>query len=223
MKSMIKHFLGFVLALAAAAGMALAAVMLVKGYGMYQDALLRESLTDKVAAVQAGENYVTADRLPATYLEAVVATEDHRFYRHGGIDVIGLARALWSNLRAGALEEGGSTITQQLAKNLYFMDEKSLVRKVAEAFMAFKLEKTYTKAQILELYVNCIYFGSGCYGVRAASLCYFGKEPGEMSADECTLLAGIPNAPSVYSPKENPDLAHDRQQYVERQMEKYAA
>ena len=121
----------------------------------------------------------------------------------------------------GRMAAGGSTISQQLAKNLYFTQERSFIRKAAEMFMAFRLEQTYTKDEILELYVNSIYFGDGYYCVRDASEGYFGKEPGEMTDYESTLLAGIPNAPSVYSLTANPDLAEQRQQYVLQQMEKY--
>ena len=119
---------------------------------------------------------------------------------------------------AGAFVEGGSTITQQLAKNLYFTQEKVLTRKAAEAFMAWPIEKQYTKDEILELYVNSIYFGSGYYNVRQASEGYFGKAPAQMTPYECTLLAGVPNAPSPYDPAQNPGLARRRQKKVVEQM-----
>ena len=147
--------------------------------------------------------------------------EDSRFERHHGIDPAAIVRALWADLRTRSLAEGGSTLTQQLAKNELFTQEKQMARKAAEMFMAFRLEQTYTKDEILELYVNSIYFGDGYYCVRDASEGYFGKEPGEMTDYESTLLAGIPNAPSVYSLTATPDLAEQRQQYVLRQMEKY--
>lgn len=130
-------------------------------------------------------------------MDAVVAVEDHRFEQHWGIDLIAIGRAAWNNLISWSLREGGSTITQQLAKNMYFTQEKSFIRKIAEMFMAFRLENTYTKDKILELYVNSIYFGDGYYCVRDASRGYFGKEPIDMTGYESTLLAGIPNAPSV--------------------------
>ena len=154
-------------------------------------------------------------------MDAVVAVEDHRFEQHWGIDLIAIGRAAWNNLISWSLREGGSTITQQLAKNMYFTQEKSFIRKIAEMFMAFRLENTYTKDKILELYVNSIYFGDGYYCVRDASRGYFGKEPIDMTGYESTLLAGIPNAPSVYSLTVNPDLAKQRQQYVIQQMVRY--
>ena len=144
--------------------------------------------------------------------------EDHRFYEHGGIDLLAMGRALWNDLRTWSFAEGGSTITQQLAKNLCFSQEKSIVRKVAEVFAAWDLERRYSKDEILELYVNSIYFGSGCYNVGSASETYFGKEPKDMTDSECTMLAGIPNAPSVYDPTANPDLALQRQRQVVERM-----
>ena len=153
---------------------------------------------------------------------ALIATEDVRFRNHSGIDIPSLFRVgIKTVMLQRHSQGGGSTITQQLAKNLYFTQERSFIRKAAEMFMAFRLEQTYTKDEILELYVNSIYFGDGYYCVRDASEGYFGKEPGEMTDYESTLLAGIPNAPSVYSLTANPDLAEQRQQYVLRQMEKY--
>ena len=171
--------------------------------------------------MQADPSYTPLADLPEIYLDAVVAVEDHRFEQHCGVDIIAIARAAWNNIKSWSLREGGSTITQQLAKNLYFTQERSFIRKAAEVFMAFRLEQTYSKDEILELYVNSIYFGDGYYCVRDASAGYFGKEPADMADDEATLLAGIPNAPSVYSLTANPDLAAQRQQYVLQQMVKY--
>ena len=189
-----------------------------KGYFMYKMALEGCSLEDKIQSIHARENYTTLQELPKIYLDAVVAVEDHRFYNHGPIDIISIGRAMWVNLTSFSLVEGGSTITQQLAKNLYFTQEKKLERKIAETFMAFALEKQYEKDEILELYVNTIYFGSGYYGVFDASQGYFGKAPSEMTDYESTLLAGLPNAPSVYSPDVNPELSAQRQQQVLARM-----
>lgn len=167
-------------------------------------------------------SYVDYDELSPYLVEAAVATEDVRFYKHSGIDFRSLARVGVKTLLLGQSSQGGgSTITQQLAKNMYFTQEKSFIRKIAEMFMAFRLESSYTKDEILELYVNSIYFGDGYYCVRDASQGYFGKDPIDMTDYESTLLAGIPNAPSVYSLTANPDLAEQRQQYVIQQMVKY--
>ena len=143
-----------------------------------------------------------------------------QFYKHPGIDPLAICRALYNDIRAGSYVEGGSTITQQLAKNQFFTQDKKISRKVAEMFMAFEIEKVYDKDTILELYLNSIYFGNGYNSVAEACRGYFGKEPMEMNFDECTMLAGIPNAPSAYNPLVNPDLAYQRQQQVIRKMEK---
>jgi membrane peptidoglycan carboxypeptidase len=210
-----------VFTLALLALLAVVAVYGISGYRMYREALATQSLADKVAEIRAKPGYTLHEDLPLNYIEAVVAVEDRRFYLHRGVDPISIARALWVNVSTQSLKEGGSTITQQLAKNLYFTQEKRFARKVAEAFMAIKIEHTYTKNEILELYVNSIYFGDGYYCVRDASQGYFGKEPEEMTLSECALLAGIPNAPSVYSLTRNPVLAYQRQQEVLRSMVEY--
>lgn len=162
-------------------------VLTGRGYLMYRDALQQQGLSDRVAEIQSNPNYTPISDLPEMYLDAVVAVEDHRFTQHFGIDLISIGLATWNNLTSWSLQEGGSTITQQLAKNLYFTQEKSFIRKIAEMFMAFNLERAYEKGEILELYVNSIYFGNGYYCVRNASLGYFGKEPISMSDYECTL------------------------------------
>ena len=204
-----------VLLLAAACG---AGYMAWQGYSLYAEALEEKPLEQRVAGQRAQPGYTELEDLPETYLKAVIAVEDHRFYEHGGIDLLAMGRALWNDLRTWSFAEGGSTITQQLAKNLCFSQEKSVVRKAAEVFAAWDLERRYSKDEILELYVNSIYFGSGCYNVGSASETYFGKEPKEMTDSECTMLAGIPNAPSVYDPTANPDLALQRQRQVVERM-----
>ena len=190
----------------------------VKGYRMYKGALAQTSLADKVDSIRAREDYTTFEELPPIYVEAVLSVEDHRFYSHPGIDPIAIGRAAFNDQKAMAFVECGSTVTQQLAKNLYFTQEKELTRKAAEMFMAFNLERNYSKEDILELYVNSIYFGNGYYSVAEASEGYFGKAPSEMTEYESTLLAGIPNAPSVYALTANPDLAAQRQRQVVDRM-----
>ncbi len=149
----------------------------LKGYGMYREALEQKPLAEMAEQVRAQPDFTPLDELPRLYRDAVVAVEDHRFYSHGGVDFIALCRALWNDVCAGAFVEGGSTITQQLAKNLYFTQEKVLTRKAAEAFMAWAIEKQYTKDEILELYVNSIYFGSGYYNVRRQARGISAKPP----------------------------------------------
>lgn len=190
-----------------------------EGYELYQSAMEVQSLEDKVSEIQSRDGYTEIEELPETYLDAVVSVEDHRFYDHIGLDFIAIGRAIVNDIKAGSFVEGGSTITQQLAKNLYFTQEKKMERKIAEVFVAFDLEEQYSKDEILELYVNSIYFGDGYDNVGQASIGYFGKEPAEMTTYESTLLAGIPNAPSRYAPTKNPDLAEKRQKQVLRRME----
>lgn len=190
-----------------------------KGYEAYREAVGEVSLEEKAVAIRGKDSFTKYEELPGIYVQAVMAVEDKRFESHMGVDLIALCRAVRNDILAGAFVEGGSTITQQLAKNLYFSQEKDLTRKAAEVFLALDLEKNYTKEEIFELYVNAIYFGDGYYDVASASAGYFGKDPEEMSGYECTLLAGIPNAPSVYAPTKNPDLAAKRQLKVVKRME----
>lgn len=131
------------------------------------------------------------ENLPQDYLDAVVSVEDRRFYDHGAIDLRSIARAIYVNVTNFDLREGGSTITQQLAKNIYFIDMNPFSRKLAEIFMAFAIEDNYSKEEILELYVNTSYFGDGYYGIKEACNGYLDKEPSEMNLNECTMMAGI--------------------------------
>lgn len=197
------------------------AALTYQGYEMYKEALNKISVKDKVAELQAKENYTKFEDLPEFYLDAVVAVEDRRFYDHGALDYIGIARAIWTNIKAFELKEGGSSITQQVAKNVYFTQEKTALRKIAEIFMAFEIERNCDKDTILEMYVNTSYFGSGYDGIKEAANGYYDKEPIDMDRYECTMMAGVPNAPSVYAPTKNPDLASQRQRQVLEKMVRY--
>ncbi|WP_080799425.1 transglycosylase domain-containing protein [Arabiibacter massiliensis] len=199
----------------------IAAFFVARGFNLYQEALERTSLDDMAASIRQEKGFTPIDELPDLYLQAVIAVEDHRFYAHPGFDIIATGRALVNDLKAGAIVEGGSTITQQLAKNQYFTQEQTVERKVAEVFMAFTMEQHFSKREILELYVNSIYFGDGFTGIGPASEGYFDKRPAELTDDECTLLAGIPNAPSAYALGENLDLARRRQEHVLEKMMRY--
>ena len=188
------------------------------GYNTYKQALEEMPLNEKVEKIRKDKNYAKIEELPQIYIDAVIAVEDKRFYSHKGIDPISLGRAIVNDIKAMSFVEGGSTITQQLAKNIYFTQKKQIIRKVAEAFMSIEIEKNYDKNEILELYLNTSYFGDGCYTVKEAANHYFDKEPSEMTDYEATLLAGIPNAPSVYAPTKNLELAHKRQKQVLNKM-----
>ena len=193
---------------------AAASIVIGQGYQMYLDAVEEISVEEKAAEIMEKEHCTTYDGLPETYIKAIIAAEDRRFLYHRGFDIISTARAAWRNIKSKEIVEGGSTITQQLGRIMYFSQEKKYSRKVAEVLVAGRIEELYEKEKILELYVNTIYFGSGYYSVYDACMGYFGKAPSEMNDYECTMLAGIPNAPSVYSPDVNPTLAEQRRQQV---------
>lgn len=188
------------------------------GYIKYSTATESVPIETKVAQIREKDNFCTITDLPKEFVDAFVSVEDRRFYSHNGFDIIGTFRAIWIDIKEMSLKEGGSTITQQLAKNMYFPLDNTIERKIAEILTALKLEQEYSKDEILELYFNCIYYGSGYYSVYDASIGYFGKEPKDMTAYESTLLAGVPNAPSAYSPKVNLALAHKRQEKVIKTM-----
>jgi len=191
------------------------------GYDMYKSALKQTPLLDKIENIKQKANYTTIEEVPQIYLNAVISVEDHRFYEHKGIDIIAIGRAITNDIKVMDFAQGGSTITQQLCKNIYFTQEKKVTRKIAEIFMAFELERNYEKDEILELYLNTSYFGDGYYTIKEACRGYFNKDLNEMTDEEAVLLAGIPNAPSVYAPTKNPELAKKRQKQVLQKMVKY--
>ena len=156
--------------------------------------------------------------IPDYLKKALIATEDRKFYQHSGVDLKGILRAVISDIRAGKFVEGASTITQQLAKTLFLTPRKTVLRKIKEAFLAFQLERRYTKDEILELYLNQVYFGSGAYGVESAARIFFGKHAKDLGLAECALIAGLPKAPSRYSPLVDKDLGIKRRNIVLRQM-----
>ena len=162
--------------------------------------------------------FVPLAQIPKTLRDAIIATEDARFYSHHGVDPTGIARAVYQNFRRGRIVEGGSTITQQLAKVLFLTPDKSLERKLKEAVLALELERRYSKDRILEMYLNQIYFGHGAFGVEAAARTFYGKGVSELSLPECTLLAGLPKAPTTYSPFEHPEAAKRRRATVLSRM-----
>jgi penicillin-binding protein 1A len=163
-------------------------------------------------------DYMPIDLLPRHVTDAIIATEDHRFFDHWGLDPIGLMRAMLTNLRAGRYAQGGSTLTQQLAKNLFLNSERRLGRKFEELYLALWLELRLSKKDILELYLNRVYFGGGAYGIEAASRRYFNKSARELSIIEAAVLGGVLKAPSKYSPLASPPLARSRARVVVQKM-----
>ncbi|MBT5751089.1 MAG: hypothetical protein HOI33_00085, partial [Rhodospirillaceae bacterium] len=153
---------------------------------------------------------IQAGEMPAALIQAVMATEDRRFFEHFGIDVIGLTRAMWTNLRRGRVVQGGSTITQQIAKNLFLTPDRTLKRKVQEALLSFWLEHKFTKDELLTIYLNRVYLGAGTYGISSAANRYFGKNVRDLSVYESAMIAGLLKAPSRFAPTRNLDLAKSR-------------
>lgn len=215
-KFLFKFLLLIILLLMLASG-----IFLFSGYVYYTNAMHKKSLVNRVNEITTDENFVKFDNISKNYIDAVIAVEDHRFYEHGAVDFISIGRAFWVNLRKQELKEGGSTITQQVAKNVCLSQEKSILRKSAEFFAAYDLEKNYSKKEIFELYVNTAYFGNGYYGISQAAKGYYNKSTDNLTLDEASMLAGIPNAPSVYAPTKNLDLAKKRQAQVLKRMVEY--
>lgn len=192
----------------------------IKGYEMYQDAVEQKPFEETAEEIRSEENFVRLNELPEIYIDAVISAEDKRFFDHCGIDFLAIGRAVWNDIRTWSFAEGGSTITQQLMKNEYFSQDKNFERKFAEIFAALDFEKEYSKTEIFEMYINTIYFGSGYYGIYDAAEGYYGKAPSELTDREAIMLAGLPNAPSAYSPDVNPHLADERLKQVLEKMEK---
>ena len=177
-----------------------------------------------ITTVHAEENRIPVpiSQVPQNLQNAFVAAEDVRFYEHHGVDPRGILRAVFANLTSGnATGQGGSTITQQLARNAFLTQEQTLKRKLLEVVLAFEIESKYTKKQILEMYMNQIYFGQGCYGIQTAAHVYFGKDVKDLSLSQCAMLAGLPNSPNYYSPFRSLEAAKYRQGIVLDQMAKY--
>ncbi len=217
----MKKFVGITMSFLCIIIIAIIFKYIFEGYNMYKDAIETLSIEEKIQSIKEKENYTKIEEIPQIYINAVISVEDHRFYSHSGIDVIAICRAVVNDIKALDFAEGGSTITQQLSKNIYFTQEKKITRKIAEVFMAFDIESKYDKKDILEFYLNTSYYGDGYYTLKEACRGYFNKELNEMSDYECLLLAGVPNAPSVYAPTKNLDLTKQRQKQVINKMIEY--
>ncbi len=213
MKRVLKVILRVLAALVGLVVLA-AAFFAIKGAVMWHDSKSELSITQAAENIRSESGFVTFDKLPQFYVDAVISVEDRRFFKHNGISLRSIARAAFYDLKTMSLDQGGSTITQQLAKNVWFSEDKKIERKFAEVWAALELESKLSKNDIFELYVNTIYFGSDYYGISSAAEGYFGKKPSELSEYECAMLAGLPNAPSVYSPDESPELAKQRLEQV---------
>ena len=215
MKKVIKRTLLFLFVTVVLVG----GIFVYEGYEMYETAVTATPIEEKVKQIKENtKNYSEIEDVPEIYKNALVAVEDKRFYIHNGVDIISIGRAIVTDIKEMAFVEGGSTITQQLARNTYFTQEKKITRKIAEVFAAIEFEEVLSKDEILELYVNTCYYGDGYYSIADAALGYFDKEVKNMNTYECTLLVGIPNAPSIYSPTKNPELSKERHKQVLNKM-----
>lgn len=180
-----------------------------KGYDMYQESISEVSFNDKIESIRNKENYILLSDLPEKYIDQLIASEDKRFYEHGGIDHYAISRAIFNDLVAFSFVEGGSTITQQLGKNIYFSFEKKFERKFAEIFLANAIEDTLEKSEILELYVNIIYFGENCYGIKEASEHYFGVAPSNLTDAQIKSLVLTIKSPNNYNPNKLEKVKED--------------
>lgn len=187
-------------------------------HGLSNRYVFNKNLIEQISSNIPG--YTELEDMPEELINAVIAVEDKRFFLHSGFDVISIGRAFITNIKEGGRVEGGSTITQQLAKNLFLTWEKSISRKIKEVILAVKLENRYSKEEILEMYLNSSYFGAGEHGVSNAGMKYFGKNLKELSIGECAMLAGLLKAPSSYNPVKNYEKAKKRQKDVLDAMER---
>ncbi|MDW7661588.1 MAG: biosynthetic peptidoglycan transglycosylase [Bacillota bacterium] len=182
--------------------------IVIDGHTMYTSAIEENSIEEKVDQVRSTGMFVKVDEISDVFLEMLIQSEDQRFYEHNGFDLKSTGRALLKNIQTGAKVEGGSSITQQLAKNLYFTFDKIYERKVAELFVALQLEKLYEKDEILELYLNVAYFGNGQYGIEAASRYYYGVGAFELNQEQSQELVKTLKSPSLFNPNAIKEFFH---------------
>ncbi len=187
----------------------------------YSISISDDVIEEKVSKVRENLRYITIDNISSNFLDALVAIEDNRFYKHGGVDIKSIVRATIANIKAKSIIQGGSTITQQLAKNLFLDGDQDMSRKISEIIIARKIEKLYSKEEILELYANVVYYGNGYYGINDASYGYFNSSPKNLTLNQGSLLAGLLQAPNSYNPKKYLAKAQGRQEEVLDAMVKY--
>ena len=210
MRKVLKRLAVFLL-LAVVIGAVAAGPTVYRGYALYREAVRETPVSVKAEEIQSRADYVRLEDISDSLIEKVIESEDQRFYFHFGVDPLAILRAAKNDLLAGSFVEGGSTITQQLAKNMYYTYQPSYLRKVSEIFTAYDLERELSKKEILELYVNVINYGDNYIGIKAASEGYFHKEPKDLTLDEATLLAGLPQSPANYQLSNHESAARNRQ------------
>ena len=176
---------------------------------------------ETVNSLRSNPDWISLRKIPGHTRKALLAIEDHDFYKHGALDITGIARAAFVNLKAGEVQQGGSTLTQQMVKNVFLSSEQTMARKVEEAVLATLVERKYSKDEVLEMYFNTTYFGAGAYGIRDAAKKFFGKDPSQLTLPESAMLAAMPYAPSALNPYENPGGCAKRVRLVLKEMLKY--
>jgi len=226
----IRLFIWLTIVTAIAGILAVVGVFLYLGQDLPRISTLNDYRPPTITAVYSDDNrkigefykerriLLPLEQMPKQLKQAFVAAEDARFYHHRGIDIMSIIRAFFKNLEAGTIVQGGSTITQQVTKSFLLTPERSYTRKIREAILAYRIDQTFSKDEILFLYLNQIYLGHGAHGIEAASENYFGKSAQDMNLAECAMLAGLPQAPSRYSPFRFPEKAKQRQIYVLNRM-----
>ena len=215
MKKILKRILILILV----GSLAVVGFFAYKGYIRYRNAVTKTPISVKVEEYTDNQDYAEYDEIDKDFVNAVVAIEDKRFFTRKGIDFIAFTRALLTNIVYGKLMEGGSTISQQIAKNFYFQDiNRSITGKIAEVFVMIDLENEYSKEEIFALYVNMNYYGDGYWGITQAAEGYYHTSPNDLTIAQAAMLAGIPNAPAVYQLSTGHDLAYERALKVLKKM-----
>lgn len=186
----------------------------VIGFIRYETLISEKPLDEVIAEIRSDPNYISLDEVDDDFINALLAVEDPTFYDHNGIVFSNIVEAIATNLREQDFVMGGSTITQQLSKNIYLDSKKTFQRKIAELFFVHDIESAYSKDEILELYINVIYFGDGYYGIKEAAYGYFNKSPKNLTSAQATLLAGLPQAPAIYQLSDGMLYAKKRQRVV---------
>ncbi|MGB5823498.1 MAG: biosynthetic peptidoglycan transglycosylase [Proteocatella sp.] len=200
MKKLISMLCCLLLILSISFGMAAVFPIVQDGYEMYEEKTSEINIDTMIKEVEYQENYLKLEDISDEFIEQLLKSEDKRFRYHCGVDPIAISRAMYNNIKLGYFAQGGSTITQQLAKNIYFSFEKKMERKIAELIAVFDIERKLTKNEILELYINIIYFGENCYGLKDAAEHYYGVKPQNLSTDQCEKLVFTIKSPNNYNP-----------------------
>ena len=191
------------------------------GYFEYKKAINNTSIEEKIEEIKNSKDYVKFENIDRDFINAIISVEDHRFYEHNGLDFVSIIRATIKNIESGKIVQGGSTITQQLAKNLYLDEDRKFSRKVSEVFLVNDIEEKYSKNEIFEIYANIINYGNGYIGIKEASKGYFGVDTNDLNLQQATMLAGSPQSQDRYNLFKYYDKALARQKEVISAMQKY--